>query len=820
VSDDPSFVAGFYHGGPSAEDVVDALALRGALQRAEKAGLQRGVAVALAERLKPEEGLNFTQALIEVEHNVEIAVGVITRGTHGTSDIEGANVVLEKVVERTAIADFDSAVRALDDALVEIDSLEAKQQEASHRKQIIFLEAAIVQHTLRRDVVGVVSRIERLIALDHTANRLASLRARYDEYLVEGDTKGVNFSLLIAAECARRIIELSGQKERGSSLALLAHALSTLGERENGVRHLLEAVEIYRNALVELPHDRAPLHWAIVQNNLGHVLCTIGQREEGTERLLEAVEACREALKERTREHLPLQWAITQNNLGNALSILGERESGTERLLESAEAYRGALEEMTSSPIDRAMTQSNLGNVLSALGEREHGTEHLLESVELYREALKERTRERVPLDWAMTKNNLGNALYVLGTRENSTERLVEAVEVCREALKERTRERTPLYWATTQNNLGNALFALGLSRNNTGLLLEAVEVYREALKERTRERVPLDWAKTQYNLGMALSTLGQRGNSSEHLLEAVGVYREALKERTRERVPLNWAMTQYNLGIALSTLGRRESGIERLHQAIEAYHETLKELTREHTPAEWSKARNALITTQAILNERLGLTSSAPLSFEELKQRQNPDLVSSVTVHDNPVPREPNRPARTAAQSQPRSVLPVPQAGHELTRPELSAAVVTVLAQPRAQSVITLLEHDPAALIRAADEILRKPEQTHPPTRGRPQPGPSRKSKLAEAARLVTGELPPLLARKRVRRKPGKPSLNAEAQRIVSQFQRDHGKVQYDESALEIVKAARVILAQNRPKNQSIKGRIAVQSGTGQPRS
>jgi tetratricopeptide (TPR) repeat protein len=639
---DQSFVTGtagdFDQDGRSVDDVVHALALNGVLQRVENAGLPRRVVVELAKRVKTEEGLGFNQALKEVEHGVEIALGVITWGTHGTFTTEEANVVLAEVAERTASANFDSAVRTLDDALAEIDNLEAKQQEAAHRNHVLFLEAAIKQHTLRRDAVGVVSRIERLVALDHTSDPLTSLRARYNEYLAEGQDKGVNFLLRIAAECARRLIEISGQKERGAALVDLGNALSTLGQRENGVRHLLEAVESYRGALKELTRDRAPLHWAIVQNNLGVVLCTLGEREIGTERLVEAVEACREALKERTREHLPRQWAITQNNLGNALSKIAERERGTEHLLEAVEAYRNALEELAGSPIDRAMTQNNLGNVLSALGERENGTEHLLESVEVYREALKERTRERVPLDWAMTQNNLGNALCVLGQRENSTERLVEAVEVCREALKERTRERAPLYWATTQNNLGTALYALGLRNNNTELLLEAVDVFREALKERTRERVPFDWAMTQNNLGIALWTLGRRGNSSEHLLGAVEAYRESLKERTRERVPLNWARIQHNLGIALSALGRGDSGIGRLHQAIEAYHEALKELTREHTPAEWSNVRSDLVDTQNILNERLGFSHSTPLSFKEPSQRQNFEPVSYVTDYTDPV--------------------------------------------------------------------------------------------------------------------------------------------------------------------------------------
>ena len=140
--------------------------------------------------------------------------------------IKGANAVLATVAKRTAKADFDSAARLLDDALVEIDRQEAEQQEAEHRKQVLFLEAAIKQHTLRRDVVGVVSRIERLVALDHTSDRLTSFRAQYDRYLANGEAKGVNFFLLIAAECARRMIATARQDELGAALGTFSETRS------------------------------------------------------------------------------------------------------------------------------------------------------------------------------------------------------------------------------------------------------------------------------------------------------------------------------------------------------------------------------------------------------------------------------------------------------------------------------------------------------------------------------------------------------------------------------------------------------------------
>ena len=71
----------------------------------------------------------------------------------------------------------------------------------------------------------------------------------------------------------------------------------------------------------------------------------LGQFESTTARLEEAIAASRAALEEYTRDRAPLQWAMTQNNLGMALKTLGELNAGTEPLEQADTAYRAALED-------------------------------------------------------------------------------------------------------------------------------------------------------------------------------------------------------------------------------------------------------------------------------------------------------------------------------------------------------------------------------------------------------------------------------------------------------------------------------------------
>jgi hypothetical protein len=96
----------------------------------------------------------------------------------------------------------------------------------------------------------------------------------------------------------------------------------------------------------EYTHERAPLQWAVTQNNLGNALQILGERESGTARLEEAVVAYRDALKERTRGRVPLEWAATSGNQGVALMHLAERTKDTATAETAVQQIEDALKVM------------------------------------------------------------------------------------------------------------------------------------------------------------------------------------------------------------------------------------------------------------------------------------------------------------------------------------------------------------------------------------------------------------------------------------------------------------------------------------------
>ena len=253
----------------------------------------------------------------------------------------------------------------------------------------------------------------------------------------EAATPAAMLGLIERLEHIRRIGIEPGRGHLIHQARLAQLALETLGERESGTARLEQAVAAYRAALEERTRARAPLDWAMTQNNLGNALETLGERESGTARLEEAAAAYRAALEEWTRERVPLQWAMTQNNLGLALETLGERESGTARLEQAVAAYRAALHARARpAPMgDNAEQSGPCARNTRRAGERDGaagagGGGH--------RAALEERTRERVPLDWADSLGNQGVALVLIADRTNDVvvaETAVRQIETAYEML-------------------------------------------------------------------------------------------------------------------------------------------------------------------------------------------------------------------------------------------------------------------------------------------------------------------------------------------------------------------------------------------------
>jgi tetratricopeptide (TPR) repeat protein len=274
--------------------VVDELVRQGVVRRAEDAGIETSVIVSLASRLKPTQRLDFAEAVVEVSHAVDIAMKVVVEGSSGSSD-QLLDEVLKRIAERTKANDPVGATREAEEGFARWQKQEAERRASAAAAGVALLEAALQTDLLRFDVTAAAERVEKIASLQHENDPKALfevLRARQDRFNVEGQGKGVNFSLEVAIAIARREVALAhGPDETSVAQNDLGISLWELGERESGTGKLEEAVAAHREALEEDTRERAPLNWARTQVNLGVALETLGERESGPGKLEEAVAA-------------------------------------------------------------------------------------------------------------------------------------------------------------------------------------------------------------------------------------------------------------------------------------------------------------------------------------------------------------------------------------------------------------------------------------------------------------------------------------------------------------------------------------------------
>jgi hypothetical protein len=170
------------------ETLVAVLEQRGYLQADKTAGLQRSVIIAIARNLKRDVA-DFDQAVVELQRAVDVALDVIARGERGTNADEFVDKVLSEIADKTKHEDFDGGARAVDDALAEVERLDAEQREVTRRRKVALLEAGVRQDILRRDAGSVARRIETLVAIDHPTERpawLPEFENQYDTFYKDG----------------------------------------------------------------------------------------------------------------------------------------------------------------------------------------------------------------------------------------------------------------------------------------------------------------------------------------------------------------------------------------------------------------------------------------------------------------------------------------------------------------------------------------------------------------------------------------------------------------------------------------------------------
>lgn len=321
--------------------------------------------------------------------------------------------------------------------------------------------------------------------------------------------------------------------------------LIALGEIQDSTEVLGMAGQAFEAALSVTPRDQQPAIWGAAQNNLGNVYQAIGLRADNplvaAGRHLQALTAYRSALQELTHERVPMQWASVQQNIGNTLQSLAYRapNAGQARdyLDQAAQAHEAALIVVTreTAPAMWAAVKQSMGQTYQMQAHLAatpaEASEALKTAVAVQREALQVLTPENAPGQWANAQIAHAGTLLYLSQMESDPaaklSHLLAAEAAQRAALGKLASDRSSER-AAVQHALGLTLLEIGPLESGTARYEEAATLFRNEQALLSRDLETARWAASQAGIGNALRVLGIARRDRATLEEARSRTQEA----------------------------------------------------------------------------------------------------------------------------------------------------------------------------------------------------------------------------------------------------------------------------------------------------
>ena len=261
------------------------------------------------------------------------------------------------------------------------------------------------------------------------------------------------------------------------SLHNLSNSFSNLGERENALATIEDAVSLDRELTRILPDVGRP-KLATSLNSLSNRLSDLGQREKALAASKEAVEISRDLATSRPDTFLP-ELANCLNGRSICLHNLGRQEEAL-AAIEEAVAIRRDLVTGHSDAYrpDLASSLLNLSAYLSNLGRREDALAASEEATTIGRD-LAAASPDAYRPHLVVYLNNLSNHLSKLGQHDEALAVIKEAVALGRD-LTAASPEAFRPDLARSLINLSNRFFDLGGQEKGLAAIEEGVMLYRD----------------------------------------------------------------------------------------------------------------------------------------------------------------------------------------------------------------------------------------------------------------------------------------------------------------------------------------------------
>ncbi|MGI0490244.1 hypothetical protein ACN4EG_00415 [Alkalinema pantanalense CENA528] len=351
------------------------------------------------------------------------AAAVLTPPSPATTSLtsaehELADYVLAAVVQRVETDDQETAPETVPEAAIDLPG--------ESGNEVLSPQDASLQPTCW---IRQIEYLQQQQPLRH-AELAAAYRHLGDWYRDQADQNPVseNFALGIQAY-GQALPYLSDAPETCSEVLNDQANLYWLLSRSNPSdpeqsAALAQAIQTYEAAIELINPAETPLHYAMVQNNLGAAYGDLAQYSQPAENLQRSISAYMQAIQHRTADQDPQRYAAIQNNLGTTYWSLAQYQQPIVNLQQAIAAYGAALPfyDPEQQPLPYAMIQNNLGTAYWNLSQCENlnptieqTSQNLLQSaISAYRVALLYRTPDAAPNGYAATQNNLGTAYWHL----------------------------------------------------------------------------------------------------------------------------------------------------------------------------------------------------------------------------------------------------------------------------------------------------------------------------------------------------------------------------------------------------------------------
>ena len=349
------------------------------------------------------------------------------------------------------------------------------------------------------------------------------------------------------------------------SLHNLSNSFSNLGERENALATIEDAVSLDRELTRILPDVGRP-KLATSLNSLSNRLSDLGQREKALAASKEAVEISRDlATSPRPDTFLP-ELANCLNGRSICLHNLGRQEEAL-AAIEEAVAIRRDLVTGHSDAYrpDLASSLLNLSAYLSNLGWREDALAVSEEATTIGRD-LAAASPDAYRPHLVVYLNNLSNHLSKLGQHDEALAVIKEAVALGRD-LTAASPEAFRPDLAKSLINLSNRFFDLGGQENGLAAIEEGVMLYRDLAAIHPDTFRP-HLAKSLSNLSIRFFDSGRQGEALDAIEEAVALGR-GLAAASPDAFRRDVATYLNNLSNHLSNLGRHDEALALIKEAV-----------------------------------------------------------------------------------------------------------------------------------------------------------------------------------------------------------------------------------------------------------